>query len=523
MVEQVPAFTGEPLVALAQLTGEPVQLVARRSDGALGIAGPGWSGDRHGELAVVARLPGLYPEWLGDQEFTRTHGARFPYVAGEMAHGISGTALVSEMAHAEMLAFLGSAGLSPERLERVLGQLADRLGARRNWGANLIHQPESPALEDETAAVLLRARVPRISVSAYMTLTSAVVRCAATGLRRDPGGRIRRGAAVFAKVSRPEVAEQFMSPAPAELLRLLVGRGQLTADEARLAERVPVAEDVTVEADSGGHTDGRPLGVVLPEVLALRDELAARLRLERPVRVGAAGGLGDPASVAAAFALGAAYVVTGTVNQMSVEAAISDRAKALLAEARVTDVGMAPSSDMFEIGAKVQVLRRGTLFAARAGRLQRLYERYASLEALPDATTTALEREVLGSPVAEVWEATRAYWSVRDPAVIARAEADPRHRMALVFRWYLGSSSVWAIDGRPDRVADYQVWCGPAAGAFNRWTAGSFLADPSARTVTQIARNLMQGAAVLTRAHQLRTFGVRLPREAFAFRPRPLV
>ncbi|MCZ1003295.1 hypothetical protein O1M63_43660 [Streptomyces mirabilis] len=292
MVEQVPAFTGESLVALAQRIGEPVQLVARESDGVLGIAGPGWLKDRDGGLAVVARLPALYPEWLGDQDFTRTHGVRFPYVAGEMANGISGTELVSEMARAEMLAFIGSAGLSVEQLERVLAQLTDRLGSRRNWGANLLHQPESPAVEDSTAAALLRAGVPRISVSAYMTLTPAVIRCAATGLRRDPSGRIQRGAAVFAKVSRPEVAEQFMSPAPTELLRLLVGRGQLTADEARLAERVPVAEDVTVEADSGGHTDGRPLGVILLEVLALRDALAARLRLERPVRVGAAGGLG---------------------------------------------------------------------------------------------------------------------------------------------------------------------------------------------------------------------------------------
>ncbi len=84
---------------------------------------------------------------------------------------------------------------------------------------------------------------------------------------------------MFAKVSRPEVAEKFMSPAPAELLAALVARGQLTDSEARLAARVPVAEDVTVEADSGGHTDNRPLGAVLPAVLALRD--AAR----RPVRV----------------------------------------------------------------------------------------------------------------------------------------------------------------------------------------------------------------------------------------------
>ncbi|MCW8220898.1 2-nitropropane dioxygenase, partial [Streptomyces griseolus] len=117
---------------------------------------------------------------------------------------------------------------------------------------------------------------------------------------------------------------------------------------------------------------------------------------------------------------------------------------------------------------------------------------------------------------------TRAFWERRDPSEIARAEADPKHRMALVFRWYLGSSSRWAITGETARRADYQIWCGPAMGAFNRWVAGSFLADPANRSVTQIALNLLEGAAVLTRAHQLRTYGVPLPSDAFAFAPREL-
>ncbi len=44
--------------------------------------------------------------------------------------------------------------------------------------------------------------------------------------------------------------------------------------------------------------------------------------------------------------------------------------------------------------------------------------------------------------------------------------------MALVFRWYLGQSSRWANAGEPTRKVDYQVWCGPAMGAFNEWTQG---------------------------------------------------
>ena len=69
---------------------------------------------------------------------------------------------------------------------------------------------------------------------------------------------------------------------------------------------------------------------------------------------------------------------------------------------------------------------------------------------------------------------------------------------------------------------DYQIWCGPAMGAFNQWTRGSFLEDPSQRGVVQIARNLLQGAAVLTRAQQLRALGVPMPPAAFQYTPRPL-
>ncbi|WP_424921747.1 PfaD family polyunsaturated fatty acid/polyketide biosynthesis protein [Streptomyces sp. wa1] len=522
-MEHRPVFDGAPLVSAAQQVSTEVQLVARRADGALGLAGNGWQAGTEDGLAVTATLPPLYPEWLGDQDFTRAHQVRFPYVAGEMAHGISGPDLVAAMAHAQMLAFLGAAGLDADRLQKDLRQLADAVGGRSNWGVNLIHRPDDPAAEERTADLLLAARVPRISASAYITLTPAVVRCATAGLHRDSSGRIVRPVGLFAKVSRPETAELFMSPAPADLVRRLVGEGRLTPEEASLAERVPLAEDITVEADSGGHTDGRPLGAVLPATVALRDALARRLCLERPVRIGAAGGLGDPAAVAAAFAMGAAYVVTGTVNQLAREAALSERAKELLAHASVTDVAIAPSPDLFEFGLKVQVLRRGTMFAGRAERLRRLYERHCSLEDVPKAVREELEREVFRLPLGEVWQSTRAYWARRDPGVVARAETDAKYRMALVFRWYLGNSSAWAVEGRPDRVSDYQLWCSPAAGAFNSWVKGSFLADPQARTVVQIARNLLQGAAVLTRAHQLRTFGVRLPSAAFDYRPRPLI
>jgi trans-AT polyketide synthase, acyltransferase and oxidoreductase domains len=499
----------DPVAAVAN-TRQTLHLVRRQPDAAPDAG------------AVVATLPPLYPEWLGDRSFTDAHGVRFPYVAGEMANGIATTRMVIAMARARMLGFFGAAGLDPTRIERAIRELDAELGEQASWGVNLIHSPSEPELEERVAGLLVELEVRRVSASAFMSLTPAVVRCAASGLRVDRAGQIVRRTHVFAKVSRPEVAEQFMSPPPRDILSVLVGRGSLTEAEAALAVRLPVAEDVTVEADSGGHTDNRPLVVLLPVILALRDTLVARHGYVRPIRVGASGGLGTPSSVAAAFALGAAYVLTGSVNQVAVESGLSEAGKVMLAQADAADVIMAPAADMFELGVKVQVLRRGTMFGPRAARLYETYLAYPGLQAIPPETRSRLESEVLHASIAEIWAQTKAYWQQRDPVEVTRADTDPKHRMALVFRWYLGRSSHWAINGDVSRRTDYQIWCGPAMGAFNRWTAGSFLAEPGNRSVVQIARNLLEGAAVITRAHQLRSYGVSLPAAAFRFQPRRL-
>ena len=194
----------------------------------------------------------------------------------------------------------------------------------------------------------------------------------------------------------------------------------------------------------------------------------------------------------------------------------------MLALAGLADVIMAPAADMFELGVEVQVLRRGTMFGTRAKKLHHLYNMYPSIEAIPDKERQQLESRILGASVDEVWQDTARFWGKRDPEELGKAQRDPRHKMALIFRWYLGKASKWAIDGEAERGLDYQIWCGPAMGAFNTWVRGSFLEAPQNRNVAQIALNLLEGAAVITRAHQLRTMGVPVPAAAFDFRPRPL-
>ena len=472
---------------------------------------------------LLAILPPVYPEWLGERGFTAAHGVRFPYVIGEMARGIATARMTVEGVRAGVMAFFGSAGLDLTAVETGVSQIQDALGRETGgWGANLIHNVQNDNMELATVDLFHRLGVRCVSASAFMRLTPAVVLYSAKGLRRGPDGQILRAGRIFAKVSRDEVARQFLSPAPDDMLRALVAAGRLTNDEAQLASGIPIAEDITAEADSGGHTDNRALTVLLPRLISLRDEIAAQYGYPVLPRVGAAGGLGTPAAVAAAFAAGAAYVLTGSVNQSAVESGLSADARNLLAQAESTDVTMAPAADMFEMGVTVQVLKRGTMFAQRAQRLGDFYRRYSSLEQAPAAELQSLEKTVLGLSVDEIWAETESFFAQREPEQLERAHADPRHRMALVFRWYLFNGAQWAREGHTERRGDYQIWCGPAMGAFNAWVRGTFLEPVEDRTVRQIALNLLEGAATVTRAGQLRAAGVAMPASAFDFRPRPL-
>lgn len=460
-------------------------------------------------ISVAAIAPSLTPSCLGDKAFLEHWQVDYPYVAGAMANGIASVELVTAIGRAGMLGFFGAAGLPPARVGQALEELRKTLGREGiPYGANLIHSPQEPDLEREVAELFIAHGVDRVEASAYLDLTVAIVRYRTHGIHRDAAGRVVVPNRVMAKVSRIEVAQRFLAPPPQRFLEQLMAEGHLSPDQAKMALEIKMADDLTAEADSGGHTDNRPLTGLLPTLIALRDQIQSERQYPEPPRVGAAGGIATPAAAAAAFAMGAAYVVVGTVHQSCLEAGTSDTVRSLLAEADPADIAMAPAADMFEMGVKVQVLKRGTLFAMRATKLYELFRQYDRLESIPEREQKTLTQQYFHKPIEEVWQDCVSFFSERDPRQLERAARDERHRMALVFRWYLGQSSLWANRGEEDRQVDYQVWCGPSMGAFNQWTAQTFLSEPSARSVVTVAYNLLHGAAIELRRSQLRSQGV---------------
>lgn len=470
--------------------------------------------------AAIAWVPALTPDRLGGAGFAALTGARVNYAGGAMANGIASEAVVIALGRAGALGFFGAAGLSIPRITAAIDAIQAALGPLP-YGFNLIHSPQEPAHEQATVEIYLARGVRLVEAAAFLRLTPAVVQYRAAGLSEGPAGEVLVANKIIAKVSREEVATHFLQPAPAKLLRGLVEAGRISELQARLAARVPMADALTAEADSGGHTDNRPLPVLLPLLMALRDRLA--LPSAPRVLVGAAGGISTPQAAAAAFAMGADYILTGTVNQACVESGTSEMARALLAEAAATDVGMAPASDMFEAGVQVQVLQRGTLFAPRGQRLYDTWRAHAAWAEVPAVERERIERTILARPFEEVWGECERFFAERDPSQLERASKDEKHRMALVFRWYLGLSSRWAIGGVEARKADAQIWCGPGIGAFNAWTRGTFLESAAERRVAVVMANFMTGAAAITRAGWLRAQGVDPGPAAFQFSPRPIV
>jgi trans-AT polyketide synthase/acyltransferase/oxidoreductase domain-containing protein len=399
------------------------------------------------------------------------------------------------MGKAGYIGFFGAGGVRLAALEESILAIKRELDQGEPFGVNLLATPNDPEAEMAVVDLCLRHDVRYAEAAGYVTLSPALVRYRLKSLQRGDQGRPVSIRKLMAKVSRPEVAAAFLSPPPEPIVDALLRQGLVSSEEAAVARLMPMADDLCVEADSAGHTDGGVTAVLLPAMLRQRDEEGRRRELSVQVRVGNSGGIGTPEAAAAAFLLGADFIVTGSINQCTVEAGISDDVKDLLQTMNVQDTEYAPAGDMFELGAKIQVLKKGLFFPARANKLYDLWRHHGSWGEIDASTRARIERDYFGCSFEQVYEETKSHYSGKSPQEIQRAEHDPRHKMALVFRWYFVHTMRLALAGVRDQRVNYQVHCGPALGAFNQWVKGTELEPWRNRHVDVLADRIMEGAA----------------------------
>ncbi len=439
---------------------------------------------------------GLAPSDLGNPAFCREYGLKYAYLTGSMYRGISSVDMLIRLGRAGLMGYLGAGGLSLAQIEASIEAIRRALGGQRPFGLNLLCNLADPQAETATVELYLRHQIRFVEASAFMSITPALVLYRLAGLRRDQSGAIRCDNRILAKVSSPEVARAFLEPAPRRIVEKLLSDGRITADQAEMAHDVAMSSELCIEADSGGHTSMGMPAVLFPAMVRLRDEIVAERRYPGRVYLGLAGGIGTPAAAAAAFLLGADFVMTGSINQCTVESGTSATVKELLQAMEVQDTEYAPAGDMLEIGARIQVLKRGSFFAARANKLHALYQQWESVDEIPEKTRRHLEHHYFKRPLAEVWDETRQYLlRTGKGTALERADKSPKHKMALVFRWYFAYTSRLAFEGNPQSKVDYQVHTGPSMGAFNQWVKGTALEPWTNRHVDQIAERLMEGTA----------------------------
>lgn len=474
------------------------------------------------DYPVIAYVPPVTVQNLGDQQFCLDHNVHFPYMAGAMANGIASVELVEAMANENLLASFGAAGLQLSEIESAITRLK-RCLKDKTFCLNLIYTPAVKGHEEAVVDLCIKHEVRLIETSAYLKLTLAAVRYRLHCIHRNEQGNVVTPNRIIAKASRIELASKWLSPPPEKMLQQLVQQGTISQEQAAMAAEIPMAQDLTVEADSGGHTDNRPAITLIPTIIALKDRLQKQYNYTQPIRIGAAGGIATPASAAAAFSMGAAYIVTGTINQACQESGSSDLVRKMLAEAEQADVTMAPAVDMFEMGVKLQVLKRGTMFAMRGNKLYDIYKANDSIDSIPIKDREQIEKTIFHEPLDVIWQKTVEFFNENDPAQIEKANSNAKHKMALIFRWYLGLSSRWANAGVEERQVDFQVWMGPAMGAFNEWTKGSFLSSPENRKVVDVAMNILFGAAIQNRIYSLQLQGMKLSEEQRQISPMTLL
>lgn len=435
---------------------------------------------------------------LGNTAFKKDYGIKLSYLSGSMYRGIASKELVVAMGKAGMMGYLGTGGMSLTEIEENITYIQRHLANEEAYGMNLLHHFTAPESELKIIELYLKKGIKNIEASAFMQMTESLVYFHTSGLEENSDGTILQKHKILAKISRPEVAAAFMKPAPERILNRLIEAGKITDKQAELAKNIPISYDICVEADSGGHTDSGVAMVLLPSIQRLRETIQKEYVYQKEIRVGLAGGIGTPQSVACAFVMGADFVLTGSINQCTVEAGMSDAVKDLLVDIDVQDTTYAPAGDMFEIGAKVQVLRKGVLFPARANKLYNLYNQYNSIEAIPQRTIDQLEKNYFKKSIPDIWAETKNYLINKGLATeIDRAERMPKHKMALIFRWYFSYSGGLTFKGDLADKVNFQVHTGPALGAFNQWVKGTGLEDWRNRHVDQIGIKLMEAAAEL--------------------------
>lgn len=238
------------------------------------------------EKHLFFKLPNQTAEDLGDPAFKRTYGLRYALCGGRTV----------DLGRAGCLGVCTPGGQQPEQ---EIDEMKDALGGK----PFLVALRSDSGGQMELARLLIKKDVLGVEASGFDSPSEALVFFRLRGVREEEGTIIIPHK-IIARVSCGEVLERFAAPPAPALVESLLKSGRITAGEAALAQKIPMADDITVEGD---------LLALLPGLIGLADRKQSEFGYQQRVRVGAAG-IENGAGCLAAFEMGAAFVVMGSTG-----------------------------------------------------------------------------------------------------------------------------------------------------------------------------------------------------------------
>ena len=428
---------------------------------------------------------------LGCTEFKKKHSLQYAYVAGGMYRGVASKEMVVRMANAGFLSFFGSGGFKLHEIEEAIEYIKKHSVKDSVFGINFLHNHFVSEKDDEIIDLLLKHEIHNIEAAAFAGANESLVRYKLSGISVQ-NGEIIQNNRIMAKVSRLETARQFLMPASDEIIETLLKENKITNEQAEIGRRIPIADDICMEADSAGHTDRKVAMVMIPALIKLRDKIQKENNYTQKVCVGAAGGIGTPEAAAAAFIMGADFILTGSINQCSVESGTNPLVKELLSKMGVEDTDYCPTGDMFENGSLIQVLKKGTLFPIRAKTLLDIYKKFDSLEDISHELVEELEKKFYGRTIEEVFADAK---KVFPSEIMEKVENDPKLKLSMILRMYFYYTIGYSFKGERKNKINFQVHTGNALGGFNQLVKNTELDDWNNRHVDTIATFLMESTA----------------------------
>lgn len=435
--------------------------------------------------------------FIGSLEFRNKYNLKYSYVAGSMGNGISSDNFVVKMAKANMMSFLGTDGLNLSTIEKYILSIQNQLNNEETYGVNINYGYEDTGIESKIVDLCLKHNVNIIEASGFINLTEDIVRYRLNGLKENNDSSIYIKNSIFIKTSNLELIKLFLSPPPERIISKLLQENKITLSEANLAKFIPMVDNISIEFNSSRHANGT-VGALLPVVIKVKDEMKVKYSYKQEIYIGAAGGICIPEAAIAAFVMGADYIVTGCINQCTVEANTSDEVKDLLCSIDVQDIELIPDEKMFDFGFKSQVIKKGVFFPGRLNKLYQLYRKYDSLRDIDENLLRHIQKNYFNKSSICIYREMLKIFSTDE---INKAKTDSKYKMALILRWYFNYCKNLALRGLKFDKLNYQVYCSESMGTFNRWVKGTKLKDWRQRHADTIAVKIMNETAKAMEEH----------------------